>query len=86
MLSEYVCPLDCSKDNLRIVLPITVGTHGVRADDDPAEDPGLRPLYHRVSAGGESPVMLTVDDDGDEMGEIDHSLFETSAPRPSKLI
>lgn len=58
-----------------------MGTHGVRANDDPAEDPSLRPLYQRASTGEEPPVMLTVDDDPDEMGEIDHSLFEsTSAP------
>lgn len=73
-----------SKHNLRVSLPITIGTHGVRMDDDPADDPGLRPLYHsRAPTGPDQRINLTMDDDDDddEMGEIDHSLFE-SGPGP----
>ena len=61
-----------------MVIPLTIGTHGVKIDDDPAEDPAHRPLYHRVSTGPEPPITLTLDDDGDEMGEIDHSLFDST--------
>ncbi|XP_067941272.1 arrestin domain-containing protein 4-like isoform X2 [Watersipora subatra] len=74
------------KDNLRLVIPITIGTHGIRLDDDPAEDPTHRPLYQRVNPSAELPITLNIDDDdGDEMGEIDHSLFENApSSQPSK--
>ena len=74
-----------SKNNLRIEIPITIGTHGVRADDDPADEPDLRPLYTRAanqSGGGAEPVGVSAlrrdisADDEDDIGEIDISLFE----------
>lgn len=70
----YLC---YSKDNLRIVIPITIGTHGIRIDDDPIDEIAHRPLYQRMSSDTEPPIHIAVEDDGDEMGEIDHSLFET---------
>jgi len=70
-----------SKHNLRLEIPITIGTHGIRPDDDPADEPDLRPLYTRASTGGaEPPVALRrEDDEDDDIGEIDISLFESGA-------
>ena len=73
---------------MRIEIPITIGTHGVRADDDPADEPDLRPLYTRAanqSGGGAEPVGVSAlrrdisADDEDDIGEIDISLFEEGA-------
>lgn len=76
-----------SKHNLRLEIPITIGTHGIRPDDDPADEPDLRPLYTRASTGGaEPPVALRrEDDEDDDIGEIDISLFESGA-QPGMII
>lgn len=71
----------CSKNNLRIDIPITIGTHGIRADEGLDDEPDLRPLYTKVNSGAELPVALRrePEEEDDEMGEIDISLFESGA-------
>ena len=60
----------------------------MRADDDPADEPDLRPLYTRAanqSGGGAEPAGVSAlrrdisADDEDDIGEIDISLFEEGA-------
>lgn len=68
---------------MRIEIPVTIGTHGVKADDNPADGVDHRPLYTRTHETSEAATLSArpsalgrpIDDD-DEMGEIDTSLFE----------
>lgn len=73
-----------SSRNVRIDIPVTIGTHGVKADDNPADDIQHRPLYSRGKEASEAETLNTrpsalgraIDDEDDELGEIDTSLFE----------